>query len=510
MRLWLFDRSGPYSSEKFDINKEPERFIRVIAGYALMTDTELGLNTFIKRDETGKYIVARDVRIFLEDKPIASTKAIVCRGTTCYRGMRRESTEWEYVIKFAWPSDKRQREGDLLKLAKERGVKGIAEWFHHEEIIIDGSVDTIAHFRERLKFGAPKKFSGKSSWVDDSTESNRAYSRTRSVTGRSNNSAARLADLEINTSSTSISSGQKRKKEAFADGSGGIKRSRSGDGRTGNRDLNTTDIHSIQETEADSLAGCESETYGNRIHCCLVTSPAGRPLHSYQSVTELLEALRDAIVGDKSLLEDGKMLHRDISENNIIITKPITGRELKGCLIDMDLGKELNSVPSGASHRTGTMQFMSIEVLRGNGHTYRHDLESFFYVFIWMCIRYGHKNVANVEETAAPSSKLNKRKVKLTRMSRLRGWYTGTYADIADIKRGHMDKNGFEDIITEFALEFEEQKQLARELRNILFPIKDGAIFIGTFRDHDIMYDGMINAFNRAIDRMGKEEQAIA
>jgi Fungal protein kinase len=67
-----------------------------------------------------------------------------------------------------------------------------------------------------------------------------------------------------------------------------------------------------------------------------------------------LEALRDAIVGDKSLLSDGKMLHRDISENNII-TKPVAGRELKGCLIDMDLGKELNSVPSGASHWTGTM-----------------------------------------------------------------------------------------------------------------------------------------------------------
>jgi len=72
-----------------------------------------------------------------------------------------------------------------------------------------------------------------------------------------------------------------------------------------------------------------------------------------------------------------------------------------------------------------------------------------------------------------------------------------------------MDKNGFEDIITEFALEFEEQKQLARELRNVLFPIKDGAIFISTFRDHNIMYDGMINAFNRAIDRMKKKVQAI-
>jgi hypothetical protein len=74
----VFDRSGPYNSKKFDIHKEPKRFIRVITGYALMTDAELGLNTFIKHDGNGKYIVARDVRISLKDKLIASTKAIVC------------------------------------------------------------------------------------------------------------------------------------------------------------------------------------------------------------------------------------------------------------------------------------------------------------------------------------------------------------------------------------------------------------------------------------------------
>jgi hypothetical protein len=51
MRLGVFDRSGPYSSEKFDIHKEPERFVKVIAGYTLMTDAELGLNTFIGQSE---------------------------------------------------------------------------------------------------------------------------------------------------------------------------------------------------------------------------------------------------------------------------------------------------------------------------------------------------------------------------------------------------------------------------------------------------------------------------
>ena len=58
-----------------------------------MSDAELGLNTFIKRDRTGKYVVVAGARISLEDKLIASTKAIVCRGTTCYRGRRGDLME---------------------------------------------------------------------------------------------------------------------------------------------------------------------------------------------------------------------------------------------------------------------------------------------------------------------------------------------------------------------------------------------------------------------------------
>lgn len=114
-----------------------------------MTDAELGLNTFIKRDENGKYIITRNLRIYLEDKPIASQMAIVCRGTTCYRGRRRDSKDWEHVVKFAWPSDKRQREGRLLKLAKERGVTGVAEWFNHEQIPLT-VIRTPSHIYDEL------------------------------------------------------------------------------------------------------------------------------------------------------------------------------------------------------------------------------------------------------------------------------------------------------------------------------------------------------------------------
>ena len=40
------------------------------------------------------------------------------------------------------------------------------------------------------------------------------------------------------------------------------------------------------------------------------------------------------------------------------------------------------------------MEFMTIEVLEGRAHTYRHDLESFFYVFLWVIIRYGQETVS--------------------------------------------------------------------------------------------------------------------
>ncbi|KAH7304358.1 hypothetical protein BKA65DRAFT_610906 [Rhexocercosporidium sp. MPI-PUGE-AT-0058] len=341
----IFDRSKTYNSKKFDIHKEPERFIKVLAGYTMISDIKLGLNTFIKRNSNGKYIVTRDVRISLKDKPIASTKAIVCQGTT-----------W-YIMKFAWPFNKRQREGELLNL-----------------------------------------------------ESSQAYSKT-----------SLRKSLGIG----------KRKRNKRLNRGNRLKRSKSDEGQL------ELDAIGAPKAGADSLTNGESKTYGNRVHYCLITLPAGRPLHKYQS-------------------------------NNIIITV-LPAEAPKGRLIDLDLAKELDSMPSEARHRTGTMQFMAIEVLKGKGHIYRHDLESFFYVFVWM-----------------------------------------TYTEIANIKQGYVVKNRFKTVIAEFSPKFENLKPLARELRTALFPIRDGDIFTGTFHDHNIIYDGMIDAFSRAIDRLGEKEQAIA
>jgi hypothetical protein len=151
----------------------------------------------------------------------------------------------------------------------------------------------------------------------------------------------------------------------------------------------------------------------------------------------------------------------------------------RGMLINLDLAKELDSGPSGARHRTGTMEFMAIEVLKDKAHTYRHDLESFFYVFLWIIIRERDKT--------------------LPKTSHLRDWYRGTYIQIAKAKGRNMDKEEFKEIIAEFPAKFESLKGLAEELRGILFPIRDGALFTGTYRDPDKLYQPMIEAFKRAI-----------
>lgn len=68
---------------------------------------------------------------------------------------------------------------------------------------------------------------------------------------------------------------------------------------------------------------------------------------------------------------------------------------------------------------------MAIKVLLGISHTYRHDLESFFYVLIWQCVRRGW------EFLNKPMDQSN---------SKLRAWYTGNYEDIARVKLGDMSK----------------------------------------------------------------------
>lgn len=154
---------------------------------------------------------------------MASTKAIACRGTTCCRG-GGIAPALGCVVKFAWPSDQRQPEGKQLRLAKERRVKGVAEWIHDEQVSIDGMLDIIANLRGGMKFGEPRKLSSKALWVDSPTGSSRANSGARSSRQlKSKGSVGRLGGRGVLTSSASNpSAGQKRSRDDRSATEGGI------------------------------------------------------------------------------------------------------------------------------------------------------------------------------------------------------------------------------------------------------------------------------------------------
>lgn len=215
---------------------------------------------------------------------------------------------------------------------------------------------------------------------------------------------------------------------------------------------------------------------------------------------ELLTALRDAIKAHRSLYIQGKSLHRDISENNVIITDPKKADGLTGMLIDLELAKEVGSGPSGARHQTGTMEFMAIEVLRRVSHTYRHDLESFFYVLLWICARRAWERGYRCRSGDRPKESL------------LTWWYTGSYKEIARNKEHAMGVNGFKELLEEFPPVFDRVRPLCQEIRGILFPLlKDGALFIGTESNPpENLYDSIIEAFDNAIANTPKEDSEQA
>ncbi|OXV05343.1 hypothetical protein Egran_06889, partial [Elaphomyces granulatus] len=158
MECWVFDRSGCYSPGAFDIHKEPERFIQVIAGYTMMKEEELGLDTFTEQDDDCRFIhIEQDgansrERLRLESKAFTHQRAIVCRGTSCYLTKAPESEGWSYVTKFSWTSNRRKPEADLLRLARSRGVEGVAMLIGHRRIT------SINEMRSGLIFTKPYSF----------------------------------------------------------------------------------------------------------------------------------------------------------------------------------------------------------------------------------------------------------------------------------------------------------------------------------------------------------------
>jgi serine/threonine protein kinase len=106
---------------------------------------------------------------------------------------------------------------------------------------------------------------------------------------------------------------------------------------------------------------------------------------------EVFDVWSQCILCHLTLWKEG-VYHRDISPGNLMWYRK-NGR-LIGVLNDYDLSSLANLVGPQGNERTGTVPFMALELLSESAqrgevkHLYRHDLESFIWVFTWICLRY--------------------------------------------------------------------------------------------------------------------------
>ncbi|KAJ3723114.1 kinase-like domain-containing protein [Lentinula raphanica] len=125
-----------------------------------------------------------------------------------------------------------------------------------------------------------------------------------------------------------------------------------------------------------------------------------QPLAELDNPSELAQVFYDILQIHQWLYECPRILHRDISMGNIMFRR-IDGK-VYGVLNDFDLSCRLKDMDKGPTfkHRTGTRPFMSHELLNPgwqDGHYYRHDIESLFYVVLCMACRYESPGVAAAE-----------------------------------------------------------------------------------------------------------------
>jgi hypothetical protein len=99
----------------------------------------------------------------------------------------------------------------------------------------------------------------------------------------------------------------------------------------------------------------------------------------------------DSIRVDESR-ESNNVLHQDNRAGNVMISGSSASKsaeEPRGILIEISLATGLGDIRPDGSTVRGRRPFAPIGVMNRKRHTYRHDLESFFYVFIWMAV-YGN------------------------------------------------------------------------------------------------------------------------
>ncbi|KAF7856270.1 hypothetical protein EAF04_009798 [Stromatinia cepivora] len=354
MRVWAFDRLGGIASEKFDINKSGLQFVSTILAFLWMNEEQLGFDpTFITENGLRFIEFQRNgnTERLIIDKLMIRARCISGRATTCWKAHREGDSDIPFVIKDSWQYTEREEEGELLREATDKGVVNVARYYYHETVRVLGMDDDV---RNNVRKG-----------LDIMKAEN--YRPGRSM-------------ISPRTSTTGAKKGR-------SIGTSGLKRLSS---------QTDAPLPPSKRSCSTSSTKAGSNALPNRVHRRVILRDYGEPIYKARTQAALLNALKGCIEGHESLHKAG-FLHRDISINNLMINEDDKNHSWTSFLIDLDLAiKETRIEASGAKGRTGTRAFMAIGVLRGEQHSFMHDLESIFWVLFWICIHYDGPNRGRV------------------------------------------------------------------------------------------------------------------
>ncbi|KAJ2618393.1 hypothetical protein GGI26_006569 [Coemansia sp. RSA 1358] len=193
--------------------------------------------------------------------------------------------------------------------------------------------------------------------------------------------------------------------------------------------------------------------------------PIGKPLETVRSVPELIVVLKDAMECYMALYTECKILHRDISDNNILVVRDEDG--IHGLLIDYDCAVDLEKPrQTMRPERTGTLPFMSVGNLEQLPipRTPLDDWESLLYLVCWLGT-FGINDKYNDAITKTP---------RITKFP-INNWRNGDEMMIAEAKRGHMDS---ERIFSEYILSnFDKDQDPLELLRDLAMDLHERLFF---------------------------------
>ncbi|KAJ1661657.1 hypothetical protein EV178_006491, partial [Coemansia sp. RSA 1646] len=158
--------------------------------------------------------------------------------------------------------------------------------------------------------------------------------------------------------------------------------------RVGNEGIKAVDDTSrsiLSDGICQQLDDDQGFVNGLRVHKVICMKGVGKPLKELENVFELICVMADAMECHWEIYQRCKILHRDISTNNILFSG--SGSKIKGMLIDFDHAIcEDDKDAVRHFERTGTLPFMSINNLEGGKleHSLLDDWESLIYILCWV------------------------------------------------------------------------------------------------------------------------------